>query len=68
MSKISEEENNNNSNNNINNNIIQNNNIILTKNSKEDETFNRLLEIQLLIKKESGLKALCKYFYNFLNY
>lgn len=26
----------------------------------KDETFNRLIEIQLLIKKESGLKELCK--------
>lgn len=31
-----------------------------TSDKDNDETFNRLLEIQLLIKKESGLKELCK--------
>jgi hypothetical protein len=41
--------------------MINNNKIILPKNSNNDETFNRLLEIQLLIKKESGLKTLCKF-------
>ncbi len=30
------------------------------KNNDKDETFNKLLELQLLIKKESGLKELCK--------
>ena len=29
-------------------------------NSESDITFNKLLELQLLIKKESGLKELCK--------
>ena len=27
---------------------------------EDDTTFNKLLELQLLIKKESGLKELCK--------
>ena len=42
---------------------LSNNKIIPIKNfdKDKDETFNRLLEIQLLIKKESGLKELCKY-------
>ena len=41
---------------------LSNNKIIPIKNfdKDKDETFNRLLEIQLLIKKESGLKELCK--------
>jgi len=41
---------------------LSNNKIIPLKNfdKDKDETFNRLLEIQLLIKKESGLKELCK--------
>ena len=30
------------------------------ENEDNDYTFNRLREIQLLIKKESGLKELCK--------
>ena len=41
--------------------MINNNKIILPKNTNNDDTFNRLLEIQLLIKKESGLKTLCKF-------
>ena len=48
----------------INENItnLSNNKIIPIKSfdKDKDETFNRLLEIQLLIKKESGLKELCK--------
>ena len=40
---------------------LSNNNKIMTpKIIGEEETFNRLLELQLLIKKESGLKELCK--------
>ena len=41
---------------------LSNNKIIPIKifDKDKDETFNRLLEIQLLIKKESGLKELCK--------
>ena len=41
---------------------LSNNKIIPIKSfdKDKDETFNRLLEIQLLIKKESGLKELCK--------
>ena len=41
---------------------ISNNKKIPLKNFDidKDETFNRLIEIQLLIKKESGLKELCK--------
>ena len=40
---------------------LSNNNENLTpKPIGEEETFNRLLELQLLIKKESGLKELCK--------
>ena len=41
---------------------LTNNKIIPLKNSDKDkdQTFNRLIEIQLLIKKESGLKELCK--------
>jgi hypothetical protein len=43
-------------------NLSNNNKIPFTNLGKDnDETFNRLLEIQLLIKKESGLKELCKY-------
>lgn len=42
----------------INNNL---NKILKTPTTKDqDETFNKLLELQLLIKKESGLKELCK--------
>lgn len=38
-----------------------NNNITSTPdNENNDYTFNKLREIQLLIKKESGLKELCK--------
>ena len=33
---------------------------IITSGNPEDFTFNKLREIQLLIKKESGLKDLCK--------
>ena len=33
---------------------------IITSVNPEDLTFNKLREIQLLIKKESGLKELCK--------
>ena len=40
---------------------INNNKNMYNKNSNNDETFNKLLEIQLIIKKESGLKALCKF-------
>ena len=41
---------------------LSNNKILPIKSfdKDKDETFNRLLEIQLLIKKESGLKELCK--------
>jgi len=38
----------------------ENNKIIIEKNKENDQTFNKLLELQLLIKKESGLKELCK--------
>ena len=37
-----------------------NNSNIITSGNREDLTFNKLREIQLLIKKESGLKELCK--------
>jgi hypothetical protein len=37
-----------------------NNSNIITSGNPEDYTFNKLREIQLLIKKESGLKELCK--------
>jgi len=37
-----------------------NNSNIMTSGNPEDFTFNKLREIQLLIKKESGLKELCK--------
>ena len=60
MSEIHEEENKNNIKV-LEEKMINNNKIILPKNSNNDETFNRLLEIQLLIKKESGLKTLCKF-------
>ena len=39
---------------------INNNKIITDGDSDKDSTFNKLLELQLLIKKESGLKELCK--------
>lgn len=39
---------------------INNNKIITEEDSDKDSTFNKLLELQLLIKKESGLKELCK--------
>ena len=61
MSEIHEEENHNNIKE-IEEKMINNNKIILPKNTNNDDTFNRLLEIQLLIKKESGLKTLCKFF------
>ena len=32
----------------------------VTSNSSKDKTFNRLKELQALIKKESALKELCK--------
>ena len=32
------------------------------KEKKEDNSFNQLLSLQLLIQKHSGLKELCKYF------
>ena len=38
----------------------ENNKIIIEKNKENDQTFNKLLELQLLIKKESGLTELCK--------
>ena len=60
MSEIHEEENHNNIKE-IEEKMINNNKIILPKNTNNDDTFNRLLEIQLLIKKESGLKTLCKF-------
>ena len=37
-----------------------NNSNIITSGNPEDLTFNKLREIKLLIKKESGLKELCK--------
>ena len=39
---------------------INNNKIITEEDSDKGSTFNKLLELQLLIKKESGLKELCK--------
>jgi len=39
---------------------INNNKLISEEDSDKDNTFNKLLELQLLIKKESGLKELCK--------
>ena len=40
--------------------IIENIKKNISYNSESDITFNKLLELQLLIKKESGLKELCK--------
>jgi hypothetical protein len=40
---------------------------ILEKNDN-NSTFKRLQEIQVLIKKESGLKELCRYYINKLLY
>jgi len=37
-----------------------NNSNFITSGNSDDFTFNKLREIQLLIKKESGLKELCK--------
>ena len=34
------------------------------KNHKNNTTFNRIQEIQVLVKKESGLKELCMYHIN----
>ena len=36
--------------------------------SKDNSTFNRLQEIQVLIKKESGLKDLCMQYNNIILY
>ena len=44
----------------INENTINNIKKNMSDNAKSDITFNKLLELQLLIKKESGLKELCK--------
>jgi hypothetical protein len=33
---------------------------VIVKNQEEDKTFNRLKELQTLLKKESALKELCK--------
>jgi hypothetical protein len=45
----------------------QKENFIL-KNNDNNSTFKRLQEIQVLIKKESGLKELCMYYINKLFY
>ena len=47
-------------NNKIDKNKNENKKKIIPDNSESDITFNKLLELQLLIKKESGLKELCK--------
>ena len=44
----------------INENTIDNIKKNIHDNIESDITFNKLLELQLLIKKESGLKELCK--------
>ncbi len=45
----------------------QKKNIILGK-DENNSTFKRLQEIQILIKKESGLKELCMYYIKILFY
>ena len=45
----------------------QEKNIILGK-DENNSTFKRLQEIQILIKKESGLKELCMYYIKILFY
>lgn len=43
--------------------VIENNlkiNEIIPDNNKNDNSFNQLLSLQLLIQKQSGLKELCK--------
>ena len=45
----------------------QKKNIILGK-EENNSTFKRLQEIQILIKKESGLKELCMYYIKILFY
>ena len=46
---------------NENDNIENENKIINNEEIKNDNSFNQLLNLQLLIKKHSGLKELCKY-------
>ena len=46
----------------FNENELKDNNIIKEE-IKEDDSFNQLLSLQLLIQKHSGLKELCKYHY-----
>jgi hypothetical protein len=41
--------------------ILENNTNNATNNRNVNSTFSRLQEIQVLIKKESGLKELCMY-------
>ena len=38
------------------------------KENTQDDSFNQLLSLQLLIQKHSGLKELCNLFYHFLFY
>ena len=45
----------------MNGNTIKNIKYETSESSQKYTTFNTLLELQLLIKKESGLKELCKY-------
>ena len=45
----------------MNGNSIKNVKYEKSKESHHSSTFNTLLELQLLIKKESGLKELCKF-------
>ena len=40
---------------------IKDNIILTTENKEDDKTFNRLKELQILLKKESALKELCKF-------
>ena len=51
---------------------IEVNEIISTNSSNNEyttqQTFDKLLEIQDLLKKESALKELCKQIYNIFNY
>jgi len=39
-----------------------NDNNIIKDQIEEDDSFNQLLSLQLLIQKHSGLKELCKYY------
>jgi hypothetical protein len=46
----------------------KNENNIIINNNNNNSTFKKLQEIQVLVKKESGLKELCMYYIKILFY